>query len=340
MSRRAIGLGAAEGLLGLLTIAVVALAGGCRSHIILGDPDSGVTPDSGPVVVPPRCTGDPSRAIVTVADASLGELRGMVAGGGTVHALFAGATGEGVLARVPTTGGVLTPIANVGVDPSSIAISADSAFVFVAARGSSQVFRVDSQGTVVIASAFGAPAAVADDGHAGAFWTLPSNDTVFGFDFVSAAPKAIVTSPRPLSLVRSANTLYIGGIELLSAYELGRDAAPRKIADRCGAGAPAVDGQVLYCADAATIVRIDLASGVAAPVAEAQYGATNLVRGAGRVFWRTAPTPAQTLVMALPLDGIGGPTLIESSGAGPLLLAIEGCDLYFTSGRSIIRRSL
>ncbi len=310
---------------------------------MLGNPDAG-DPDAGvatPPVEAPRCTGVPSRTVVTVADESLGEFRGMVAGGGLVHALFARA-GEGVLTRVPTTGGTLIPIATVGMDPSSIAISADASFVFVAARGSSQVFRVDSMGAIVVAQTFGAPGAVADDGRAGAFWTLPSGDTVFAFDFASASPKAILTSPRPLSLLRVANTLYIGGDHLLSAYELGRDPAPHTIADRCGEGTPAVDGQTLYCTDGDTILRIDLAGGGAAPVpvAVAQFGARDLVLGAGRVFWRTAPNPERTVVMALPLDGAGGPTLLESGGAGPLLLATNGCDLYFTAGRSIVRRGL
>ncbi len=325
----------------LLALLTTAPAYGCRSQIALGDPDSGLpTRPTGPVVVPPRCTGVPAPTIVTVADPSLGEFRGMVVGGGAIHALFARPTGEGVLARVPTTGGTLTPTANVGLDPASLAISVDSSFVFVAARGSSQVFRVDSAGTVVFAAAFGAPEAVADDGHAGAFWTLPSNDTVFGYDFASSTPTAIATSPRPMALIRVANTLYIAGNGTLSAYELGHDGAPRKIADRCGPGAPASDGQTLYCAEADTIVRVDLASGVARAVAVAQPGARDLVLGAGRVFWRSAPSSAQTLVMALPLDGIGGPTLVESGAGGPLMLAIDGCDLYFTVGRAIVHRAL
>ena len=334
MSRRR-----ASGLLGLLGLLTAALASACRSQISLGDPDGGVMTPA-PALGVARCTGAPSRAVVTVAEASFGDFRGMVASHGTIHALFARPTGEGILARVPATGGVLAAIARVGLDPSSIAVSPSGSLVFVAARGSAQVFRVDAASAVIVAEAPGGPAAVVDDGHAGAFWTLPSSDTVFGFDFASAAPKALVTFARPLSLVRAANTLYIGGSHVLSAYELGQDAAPRTIADRCGEGAPAVDEQTLYCADQGTIVRVDLSSGVAAPVAMAQSGARDLVVGAGRVFWRATPTPARTLVMALPLDGIGGPTLLESGGAGPLMLAIDGCDLYFTVGRAIVRRGL
>jgi hypothetical protein len=44
--------------------------------------------------------------------------------------------------------------------------------------------------------------------------------------------------------------------------------------------------------------------------------------------------------MALPLDGIGGPTVFEGSGPGPLTIALDGCDLYFSAGTAIVRYAL
>jgi hypothetical protein len=327
---------------GIVALAV-ASAIGCRSQTQLGDPDAAsATPSSTQTTsVPPRCSGVPSRAIVTVAEDSWGELRAIVVGGGALYALFArAATNAGALARVPTSGGRLTEVANVGVDPAALALASDSSFVFVSARASSQVFRVDSLGGVVTGAAGGVPSALVADDHAGAFWTLPASDTIVGWDFAFGAPKAIATTSRPSALLRVAKTLYVVGSGSISAFEPGRDGAPRKIADRCDAGAPAVDGQTLYCADAGAIARVDLATGAGAVVAEAQPGASDVVLGAGRLFWRAAPSPRQTLVMALPLDGIGGPTVIEglAPSPGPLLIASEGCDLYFTAGRTIVRR--
>lgn len=326
----------------LLALAVMT-SGGCRSEIQLGNPDSGSIrgPPTGTGVVPARCPGVPSRAVVTVAESEWGELRGIAVGGGSVHALFArGATREGVIARVPTSGGALTELARVGVDPSALALGGDGAFVFAAARGSSQVFRVDRRGAAIVADAGGAPSAIVADGRGGALWALPSNDSIVGWDFATGGPSAIATSARPSSLLRTDGTLYITGNRSLRAFTPGIDAAPRSIADHCDGAAPAVDGPVLYCAEDGSIARVDLATGGASVVAAEQPGAGDLVLGAGRVFWRTAPAPGQALVMALPLDGVGGPTVFESGGPGPLLIALEGCDLYFTAGRSIVRRGL
>jgi hypothetical protein len=324
----------------LLALTVV-ICGACRSEIQLGDPDSRAPAPSGPALIPPRCPGVPSRAVVSVAESSWGDLRAIAVGGGALYALFArGAANEGVLARVPTSGGVLAEIARVGLDPSALALGPDGTFVFAGARGSSEIFRVDSSGTTVVGNARGAPSAIVADNAAGALWTLPADDAVIGWDFASGAPSTIATSPRATSLLRASGVLYIAGDHSIAAFAPGRDASPRRIADRCDGGRPAVDGPSLYCADAGTIARVDLASGATTVVAPAQPGARDVVLGAGRVFWRAAPSPVQTLVMSLPLDGIGGPAVVEGSGPGPLLIALDGCDLYFTAGRSLVRRGL
>jgi hypothetical protein len=326
---------------GALLALIAVLAGACRSEIDLGNPDAGTIPaPTGSVVLPPRCPGVPSRAVVTVVDSAWGDLRAIAAGGGTLYALFARAgTNEGVLARVPASGGTLAEVARVGLDPSALAVG-PSGFVFAAARGSAQVFRVDSLGSALVAEARGGPSSVVADDGAGAFWTVPTSDSVVTWGFAGGTPSAIATSPRATSLLRTGGTLYITAENAVHAFEPGRDAAPRKIADRCDGGTPAVDGTILYCSDGGSIARVELTTGTTTTVATAQPGARNLVLGAGRVFWRAAPSPAQTLVMARPLDGIGGPTVIESSGPGPLALALEGCDLYFSAGPLLIRRGL
>ncbi len=331
------GRGGALGALG-----VVALCA-CQSDIQLGRPDiASVTPPTvGVVDVPKRCPGIASRSVVAVAEPSWGDFRAVVIGGGTLYALFARReTTEGVIARVPTSGGTLTQLARVGLDPSALAIAPDASFVFASARGSSQVFRVDSMGTASVSDARGPPSAIVADDHGGAFWTIPSNDSVAGWDFARGAPSVLATSPRPSSLVRAGDTLYLRGNLSLSAFAPGRDAARREIASRCDAGTPAIDGTFVYCAESGSITRVDRVTGEAVNVATDQRGAGDVVLGAGRVFWRTTPTPSQSLVMALPLDGVSGPTVVDTSGPSALLLGVDGCDLYFTSGRSMIRRGL
>ncbi len=320
----------------------LALVVACRSEISLGTPDAGpVGPDSGPTPVPPRCPGIPSRAVVADADPALGELRGVAARGDVLYALLARAgSNEGVLARVATSGGTLTELARVGSDPAGLAISPDGAYVFVAARGSSQIFRVDRNGTATVVSAGGAPSSVIADDEAGAFWSVPVNDAVLRWDFVTPPPQAVATSARAASLARANRVLYIAGDRAIRAFTPGLDAAPRQLAAHCDDGAPAIAGSLAYCVEAEAITRVDLATGDATIMAAAQPGATNVVVAAGRVLWRARPSDRQTLVMALPLDGIGGATVFESSGPGALIMAANGCDLYFSAGRAIVRRGL
>lgn len=331
--------------LAIMAVLVTLGVSACRSQIQLGDPDAanGVPSPSGTVPQAPRCSGVASRSVVTVAEASWGELRRIVTGGGMLYALFSNPnTNEGVVARVPTSGGTLTELAKVGIDPVALASSRDGAFVFVSARGSSQVIRADQSGGVVVAAAGGVPAGIVGDDRAGAFWALPADDSVASWSFDAGNPGRVATTPRANALLRIASVLYIVGDRSISVFDTAQDAAPRKLADRCNGSAPAVDGQSLYCADAGDIVQVDLATGNATVVAAAQPGATDVVAAAGRLFWRAAQSPQQTVVMALPLDRIGGPTVFEglAPAAGALLVAAEGCNLYFNSGRSIISRGL
>jgi hypothetical protein len=324
----------------------LAAAGACRSQVSLGDPDSGAdapaTPPTSTVV--PRCADGPVRTVVATFDDTWGDLRALTVGGGMLHALFArGAAGDGVLARVATTGslGALVQVAQVGADPSALARTSDSSFVFAAARGGSQIFRVDPNGLVVIANAGGVPSALAADDHGGAFWALSAKDSLFAWTFASGAPAAIATSPRPSWMTRVAGTLYVTGSGSMSSFDPAHDAAPRKIADHCDSGVAAVSDTTLYCADAGTIVSIDIPTGATTVLATAQPEAGDVAVVAGRVFWRTAPNGLQqTLLMALPLDRIGGPTIVEASEPGPLFIASDGCDLYFTAGRAFVRLQL
>ena len=327
--------------LAALGVALV-LVTACRSEVSLGTPDaSAVGPDSGSAPVPPRCPGIASRTVVAEVDPALGELRGLAVHADMLYALLAiTGTNEGVLARVPRSGGTLTELARVGVDPAGLALSSDGAYVFVAARGSSQIFRVDGSGTATVVSATGAPSSIVADDRAGAFWSVPTNDAVVRWDFVTPPPQAVATSARATSLARESGVLYIVGDHAIRAFAPGFDAAPRQLAAHCDDGTPAIAGALAYCVEADAITRVDLTTGDATVMVAAQPGATNVVVAAGRLLWRARPSERQTLVMALPLDRIGGATVFESSGPGALIMAANGCDLYFSAGRAIVRRGL
>lgn len=326
----------------LVALAIV-IAPGCRGEIQLGDPRANAASVDATVATPAsaRCLGVPSRSVVADLQGLPGELRAIAVGAGTLHALLAvDGSDEGLLARVPTTGGALTTVATVGHDPSALALAPDGSFAFVAARASAQVFRVDRGGALLAADARGAPAAIVSDSRGGAFWTLPASDGVVGWDFARGAPAAVAASSAPSALVRAEDALLITSSGSLSVFVPGVDLAPRKIADRCDARAPVSVGAQIYCLDGDALLRIDRADGATSVVATGQLDAGALVVGAGRLFWRATPSADRTLVMALPLDGTGGPTVVESSDAGPVLLAVDGCDLYFTAGSSIVRRGL
>ncbi len=323
-----------------LSALVLVLVVACRSEISLGTPDAGALTDSGITQVPPRCSGVASRSVVADVPESLGELRGLAASSDVLYALFATSANEGVLTRVPTAGGALSELARVGTGPAALAVSTDGAYVFVAARGSSQIFRVNRDGSAIVVGATGAPSSIIADDRAGAFWAVPANDAVLTWDFVTPPPNALATSPRATSLARSSGALTIVGNHTVHAYLPGVDAAPRLLAAHCDDGVPAVDGQRLYCVESGSITRVDLATGDATILVPAQTGATNVIVASGRLLWRARPNARQTLVMGLPLDGIGGATVLESSGPGALIMAAAGCDLYFSAGRSIVRRGL
>lgn len=317
----------------------LAVASGCRSEISLGTPEADA--DGGITAVPPRCPGVASRSVVAVSPESLGELRGLAISGDVLYALFATPTNDGVLTRVPTSGGAPSELARVGTDPAGLAVSPDGAYVFVAARGTSQVFRIDrSSGAATVVDATGAPSSIVADDAGGAFWSVPATDAVLRWDFVTPPPRVIATSPGATSLARSGSALTIVGRRAVRVFVPGVDTAPRQLAARCDDGVPALDGQQLYCVESESILRVDVVTGDATTLVAAQTGATNVVVGGGRVLWRVRPNDQQTLVMAFSLDGIGGPTVFESSGPGPLIMAKNGCDLYFSAGRSIVRRGL
>jgi hypothetical protein len=230
-------------------------------------------------------------------------------------------------------------LARVGLDPAGLALAPDGA-AFVSARGSAQVFRVSALGTALVSDARGAPGGVVSDGHAGAIWTVPTNDSLVGWDFGAGAPAVIASTPRPAALLRVDGTLYIVGDRSLQSFVPGDDAAPRTLSNRCSGGAPALDGTSIYCAEEGSIVRVDTTTGMSSAVADGQSGALDVVAAGGRAFWRSQPTAFATTVMALPLDGIGGPTVFEESGPGPLTLALDSCDLYFSAGTAIVRVAL
>lgn len=312
----------------------------CRSEVQLGDPRTVVvaSPTSAPVppaLPPPRCVG-PARVVVALADDALGDLVGITAGNGWLYALLArGVEREGVVARVRTSGGELEEVAHVGNDPAALTLAANGTAAFVRFVRGTQIARIDVAGTAVLVDALGTPAAIFDDGANGAYWTNPEG--LVTWDFVNEAPRMVATLSGAGPLLRVGTALYVVADGALHAFEPTHAAVPRRYPFACDA-TPALAGRLLYCAHDGRIVRLDLDSAETATVTPAQSGAGDVVITAGRLFWRTTPTNSRPLVMSTPLGGTGSPDVFEFAEAGPALLTTDGCDLYFNSGRSLIRR--
>ncbi|MDB4946498.1 MAG: hypothetical protein JWP97_6032 [Labilithrix sp.] len=340
-ARRLLALPSLAALVALAT----ALTSACSGNIELASPppdaaDAGDASDASDAG--PRCTGSGIQSVVADIEPGWGEPRAMAAAAGVVHIVFAGAGEQGIVTRVPVSGGLLDEHARTGIDPSAIAVSPDGAHVFVASRGTSQIYRLDAAGNAVVAAAVAPPSSVVSDGHAGAVWTVPSADRVFAWDFAAGGgPGAIATLPRATSLLLAPDALYIAGnhslYTLRSSLEL-----PRAVGSACNGGMPAVTdlGDLAYCADGDTIARVDLQATKSFVVATGQTGASDVIIARGRIFWRAAPDPFTDALMVLPLDLASGPVIAATSPHGALLLARDGCDLLFTAGPSLRRLAL
>ena len=322
---------------------MLAFAVACREHIQLGDgPDASdasiVDADARADAAPPTCSSPPVRTLLTTTDASIGELRAIAVAAGVLWVLSARADDNaGLLSRVSVDGGTLIGVATLGVDPVALALSADGAYAFAAVRGSAQIARVDASGQGIVTGAMGVPAGIVAGEHGSAYWTLPDEGRVVSWDFAAGAPVVVASSARATSIARDGSTIYVTGASSLHAFEVG-GAPPRLVASLCGAGRPGIAGSFLFCADTGSIGRVDLGSGDATVIADNQPGASDVVIGGGRAFWRTGGIAS--VLMAAPIDSVSGPNVLEIGQGGALLIAGDDCSVYFVENRAIWRRGL
>jgi hypothetical protein len=318
-------------------LAATLLSGACRTEVLLGNPDGGGSPDA---ATPAACAMAPAEAKIATIDESWGELRAIAVQSDRLYALFArGGSLRGVLAFVPIGGGAVTELAQVGADPTALAV--DGSFAYVASAGSAEVFRVERTGAFAFTTEQKGVSAIAADGRGGASWALDSG-AILGWDFASEKPTTIATSPRTTSLAIADSVLYVSAPGVVSAFDLAAPnpaASIRRVVDGCGQGAVGLARRALYCADGSAILRADLVTSAITTAASDQIGARDVVVAGGRAFWR-AVREGDGLIASTPLDGIGGPTVVATAPPVPAAIAADRCALYFASGRTLLRRGL
>lgn len=311
---------------GLLTLVA------CRVDVSLGAPvDAGSSPfvptDAG------TCTATEPDSMLTTLDPNFGELRALAAHAGVLVAAFARDDGAGSVAL--STGGAFVELARVGADPVSIAY--DGAHAYVACQASAQVYRVRA-GDAAVATLQTAVTSIAIGAAGRAFWTRPADDAVYAWSFAAGAPMLLATVARAQSIAERDGALYIAGSHSLSVLADGA-VAPVKLADACGAGPLAIEGGAVLCVEDGTLRRVDLHSGAVSSLASGIGQNQIVVAARGRAFYRSERI-ADASIEAVPLDGVGGPTIVERVHRGPTAIATDGCGLYFLDGTTIRRRAL
>jgi hypothetical protein len=299
----------------------------CTDPVSLLDiPDSSVDAAKTRVCPESRVSGARSLAVVPPG---WGEPRALVAREGIVHVVFAG----GLLARL-TSDGVLSEVATLAESP--VALAVDATFVYAVVRGGSEVVRVDAGGKVLSASSQGATAVTVDP-FGRAYWALP--DSIVAWNFASAGgPTKVSSMDRPLFLTHDGNGLFVVGKGYL--YRVSASGATSALLARCGNGAPAVSPDSVHCADGATIVSLDLVSGVGKDWVTEQPGANDVVVARGRIVWRTSSPGTRGAVMARAKDGNGPARVLAGADANTRLLATDGCSAYFFSEGEIFSYAL
>jgi len=299
----------------------------CTDPVSLLDiPDSSV--DATKPRVCPESTVSGARSLAVVPP-SWGEPRALVAREGVVHVVFAG----GLLARLANDG-TWSEVATLASNP--VALAASPTFVYAVVRGGSEVVRVDATGKVLSASAQGATS-VTVDAFGRAYWSLP--DSVVAWNFLSAGgPTKHASLDRPLFLAHDGHSLFAVGKSYLS--KVSSSGATTPLVARCGNGAPAVTPDSVHCADGATIVLFDLASGTGKDWVTEQAGATEVVVARGRVVWRTSTPGIGGSLMARAKDGNGPARVLARADANTRLLATDGCSAYFYSDGEIFSYAL
>jgi hypothetical protein len=275
------------------------------------------------------------QSVVAPVDASWGELRAMVAARGFVHLLFARpVTNRGVLARVPSAGGDLTLVAEVGLDPVALAVGESA--TFIATRGDAKIFRVAFDGTVRETNAAGAPSALATFQGETALWALPFRDEVFAWNLATGAPSALASFARVTAIDVVGGDVFMSGNGSLGVYTVGVDATPRKIADECERASVASDGSFACCSYAGALFRVDVSTNARVRVATTAVDAVPLVLGANRLVFSEPLASGRPQTKTLRLDRADAVQWIDGDSG---VLAADGCDLYSTTlgGRMLVR---
>lgn len=258
-----------------------------------------------------------------------GEPRALVAREGVVHVVFAG----GLLARLANDG-TWSEVATLASDP--VALAVDASFVYAVVRGGSEVVRVDASGKVHSASAQGATSVTVDP-FGRSYWALP--DSIVAWNFSSSGgPAKLASLNRPLFLAHDGHALFAVGQGYL--LRVSASGATTPLLARCGNGAPAVSPDSVHCADGATIVSVDLASGTGKDWVTEQPGATEVVVARGRVVWRTSSPGTRGGVVARAKDGNGAARVLAPADSNTRLLATDGCAVYFSSDGEIFSYAL
>lgn len=315
-----------------LALTLVAIAG-CHANVSLGGPLDGQKPAQSET--PRSCPASDEDSVVATIDPALGELRAIAARDGRVVAAFAGHDGGGIVAVATSTGRAFAELARINAAPTALAF--DGTHAYVAGEESDAVYRVRA-GQVVAATSQSRVSSITVGASGRAFWSRPSDDAVVSWDFGDGAPELMAMVPRAHSLAERDGTLYITGAGGLAA--LGpTDAAPARLASVCGLAPLAVDRDAVFCLEAGALHRVGPETRATAVLASGIRGAKDIVAARGRVFFRSE-TSEGAAIEAVPADGIGGPSIVASIGAGPSALASDGCSLYYSGGGALNRHSL
>ena len=314
--------------------ALVLVFVGCRVNVSLGVPEDVAQPSAdASIAICPTTASD----IEITADPALGQLRALAAASGRVVGAFSRPDGAGVVAWASSTGGAFTEVARIGADP--VAIAFDGVHAYVACAASAAVHRAGVDGgPSAVATSQSAVSSVAVVSGGRAFWTRPVDDALVAWDFGEGGPVAVGVVPRAQAVVALNGSIYIAGDHRL--YRLGpSDVVPTMLSPVCGGGALAASGDAIYCIDGGTLHRIDPQTGGHFALAGGIRGGRDVVTARGRVFFRAEGTSGAT-VEAVPIDGVGGPTIIAATELGSSALATDGCGLFYSIGSAVNRRAL
>ena len=335
----------------LVSALAVGLAA-CHDPLSVGAPDDAgldAPVDAADAAPPPSCATGTGPELVTTLDPALGTVVAVAADEGEIYVATV-APGTAALSLFSAAKGAGTHlVANVGVSPGYLAL--DRSDVYVATSGSNEVIRVPRDGTPAT-SIIGelSPGPIVTDGWGGAFWVVVDT-SASGWAVHGSARGASSSQPvaigiaHPTVLASDGTRLFAEGqneVTAVSSPLMNPKVSP--LASRCDGAllAFASEGQAVLCSEGATLVRVALDGTGATVLTNLPGNVRELVVGGGRAFVRLEPragTHDTALIMAVPLDGVGGPTLVPVTRTATNL-ATDRCFLYFLDGQNLDRFGL